>query len=227
MQKVAVGAAAAAAVFAAGGAVAATKLKSPKEENQAVLNDVANELGVTPQRLSNALKTALKNRVDEAVEDGRLTKPEADRIKTRIDANDVPFLGPGLRGGRGHFGRDHEFHHVHKLGAAAKYLGLSESALRRQLENGKTLAQVARDRDKSVEGLVDALLVEPKEQIEQDVDNGELTRAEADQFLAGMKQRITDLVNGRMPTPPGRFFRHFRGDRGGAAFLGPAPPPSF
>ena len=227
MQKVAVGAAAVAAIFVAGGAVAATKLNSPNQKNQAVLNDVANQLGVTPQRLSNALKTALKNRVDEAVKDGRLTKAEADRIKARIDANDVPFLGPGLRGGPGHHGRDHDFHHVHKLGAAAKYLGLSESALRQQLENGKTLARVAKDRGKSVEGLVDALLAESKNQIEQDVKNGELTRAEADQFVAGMKERITDLVNGRFPGPPGRFFRHFRGDRGGPALLGPAPHPSF
>ena len=35
---------------------------------------------------------------------------------------------------------------------------MTEANLREALENGKTLAQVARDRGKSVEGLVNALL---------------------------------------------------------------------
>ena len=40
-----------------------------------MLNDVAGQLGVTPERLSNAFKTALKNRIDQAVKDGHLTEP--------------------------------------------------------------------------------------------------------------------------------------------------------
>ena len=38
-----------------------------------------------------------------------------------------------------------------------------------------------------------------------------LTRAEADSMLAGLKERITDLVDGRFPQP----FRDHRGFRGG------------
>ena len=45
------------AVSGAGGAVAATKLRTPEQESRAVLNDVADQLGVTPERLSNAFKT--------------------------------------------------------------------------------------------------------------------------------------------------------------------------
>ena len=61
-----------------------------------MLNDVAGQLGVTPERLSNAFKTALKNRIDQAVKDGHLTQAEANRMKAAIDQESVPMLGPGF-----------------------------------------------------------------------------------------------------------------------------------
>ena len=39
---------------------------SPSEESKAVIDDAASQLGVEPSELSDALKQALKNRVDEA-----------------------------------------------------------------------------------------------------------------------------------------------------------------
>ena len=199
------------AVSGAGGAVAATKLRSPEHESRAVLNDVAGQLGVSPERLSNAFKTALKNRIDQAVKDGRLTQAEATRVKAAIDRESVPMLGPGFRHhGPGHFGRG-----PHALEAAAKYLGMTQAALRTQLESGKTLAQVARDRNKSVDGLVTALVAEKKARIEQGVKDGQLTRAQADELLARMKEHVTAMVNGRFER---RREHHF-------GPLGPRGPP--
>ena len=181
------------AVTGAGGAVAATKLRTPEQENRAVLNDVAGQLGVTPERLSNAFKTALKNRIDQAVKDGQLTQAQATRMKAAIDRESVPLLGPGFRhGGPGHFGRGH-----HGLEAAAKYLGMTEAALRAQLESGKTLAQLAKDRNKSVDGMVTALVAEKKARVEQAVKDGHLTQAQADELVAGIKEHVTAMVNGR------------------------------
>src|SRR5918992_2339900 len=94
--KLAAGAGAALAVAGAGGAIAATQL-SPKEESQAVVDDAAKQLGVDPAKLSDALKQALENRIDRAVEDGTLTKEQADAMKARIEADDFPlFAGPLL-----------------------------------------------------------------------------------------------------------------------------------
>lgn len=208
IQKIAAGVVALVAVSGAGAAVAATKLGSPQQENRAVVNDAANQLGVTPERLTTALKTALKNRVDAAVKAGRMTKAEGDALKARIDENAVPFMGPG-RGGFRHGGPGHHGPGgFHGLGAAAKYLDMTEPALRTALEGGKTLAQVAKDRDKSVDGLVDALVADKRDGIDQAVKDGKLTRAEADEFISGLKARITDMVNGRFAP---RFGRGFRG----------------
>ena len=220
IQKIAAGVVALVAVSGAGAAVAATQLRSPQEASRAVVNDAARQLGVTPERLSTALKTALKNRIDADVAAGRLTNAQGAELKARIDRNDVPLFGPG---GRGHHGPG--FHHRggHGLDDAAKYLGLTEAALRTQLESGKTLAQVAKDRDKSVDGLVDALVADKRERIQQDVKDGRLTQTEADEFLAGIKERVTDMVNGRFPRGErGPRFHRFDEFRGGPPMISPA-----
>lgn len=222
IQKITVAVIAVVAVGGAGAAVAATKLGSPQEESKAVVNDAAKQLGVTPERLTTALKTALKNRVDAAVKAGRMTKAEGDALKARIDENAVPLLGPG-RGRFGHGGPGHHGPgHLHGLETAAKYLGMTEASLRTALEGGKTLAQVAKDRDKSVDGLIDALVADKRDGIDQAVKDGKLTRAEADEFLSGLKARVTDMVNGRFAP---RFGRGFRG--GDDAGTRPAFAPAF
>jgi hypothetical protein len=196
-RKLLAGALAVAAVAGGGGALAASKLSSPKEESQAVIADAAGQLGITPARLTGALKKALENRVDAAVAAGRLTKAEGDAMKARIESGDVPLLGGGPLGRFGH----HGLGRGPGLDAAATYLGLTEDQLRNELQSGKTLAQIATAHGKTADGLVSALLDEAKQRIDAAVAAGRLTRADADSLLAGLKDRITDLVNGRFPQP--------------------------
>jgi outer membrane murein-binding lipoprotein Lpp len=204
-HKLVIAAVAVLSVLVASAAVAATRAFSPRQEQQAIIDDAAQQLGVEPQELSDALKQALKNRVDAAVADGRLTQEEGARLKERIDAGDTPFfgLGPGPRFGPGPGFPEHRDHALFpgKFEAAARYLGMTQARLRDALQDGKTLAQVARERGKSVDGLVDALLVPAEQKLEQAVENGELTEAEKREMLSGLRERITDIVNGRFPLP--------------------------
>ena len=121
------------AVIVVGGGIAATKALTPKQESQAVIDDAAKQLGVSPDKLSSALKQALKNRVDEAVKSGRLTKAQADRLKQAIDDGDAPLFGLGPRRfhDHGHFGFRGHVHgpFAEGLKAAADYLGLTRAQL--------------------------------------------------------------------------------------------------
>ena len=203
------------AVAAGGGAIAATKMTSPKAEQQAIINDAASQLGVTPQKLSDALTQALKNRVDAAVKAGTLTKEQGDAIKKRIDAGDAPlFLGPGLGhrfGGRGFGGPGFAHPHPAGLEAAATYLGMTQAQVREALGNGKTLAQIAKDKNKSVDGLVQALTAEATKKIDAAQTAGKITKDQAAEMKAHLNDAITDLVNGEH-----RFeHREFRGGPGG------------
>jgi len=204
-RRVAVGVAAAVAVLAAGGALAATQLSSSKEESQAVVDDAAAQLGVEPSKLDAALRKAFENRVDAAVEAGRLTKAEGDAIKARIESGEVPLFRFGHPDGR--FGHHGPF--GAKLEAAASYLGVSEDELRSELRDRKSLAQAARDHDKSVDGLIDAMVDAAEKKLDAAVAAGRLTQAEKQEMLAGLRARIADLVNGRFPPPFERGERHF------------------
>jgi hypothetical protein len=199
--KIAASATAGLAIAGGGAALAAEKLSSPSDESQAVINDAAQRLNVSPSALSNALKKALEDRVDAAVAAGRITKAEGDELKQRIESSDFPlFLGhPG-------YGEHHLFG---GLDAAASYLGMTEDALRSELESGKTLAQVAQEKGKSVDGLVQALYDDAKKHLDDAVSAGKLTRSEENTILSNVKQHITDLVNGVRP-PFGRFGDGFR-----------------
>lgn len=211
-------AAAGATLAIAGGGVAigATQLGSPSEESQAVVNDAAKQLGVTPTALSNALKQALMNRVDAAVAAGQLTKAQGDALKARIQSGAVPFFGFGP-GGPHHFGED--------LQVAADYLGLTTDELRSELESGKTMAAIAKEKGKSVDGLVNALYNAEKKELDQAVADGRLTKDQEQTILSHVRDGITAKVNGTMPKFDGRFFG-FRAPgpfRGGFEHFRPFP----
>ena len=222
-RKLLVGAAAGLAVAGAGAAIAATQFNDPKAESEAIIKDAAGQLGVQPSALSDALKKAYMNRIDAAVAAGRLTKAQGDAIKARIQSEDFPLLMPGFgfRNGPGPMGGRGAHMEMRGLGAAADYLGLSQSELMTKLQSGKSLADVAKDQGKSVDGLVQALVAEAKTHLDQAVEDGHLTPAQEDQFLSRIKRHITDFVNGTAPHGFGPSFR------GGPGFPGPGGPQFF
>jgi hypothetical protein len=205
-------------VGGAAGAIAASNLLAPDEQSKAVIDDAAEQLGVEPQALSDALKQALKNRVDEAVKAGRLTEEQGAELEKRIDSDAYPLLfGPGFRGGPRFFG-----HHVHveALGTAASYLGMTEAELREALED-KTLAEIAKDKGKSVSGLVAALVAAQEKRIDQAVADGRLTKQQATELEARLTEHMQALVNGEF-----RGMRegwHRRSWRGSFSPRGPPP----
>ena len=213
-----------------GGALAASDVFSPKEERQAIIDDAASQLGVEPSELSDALKQALKNRIDAAVEAGRLTKAQAAELKERIDSGDFPLLDPLL----GHRTFGHlDFHgpgfghvgHGAVLAAAATYLGLTEAELRARLDD-QTLAEIAKERGKSVSGLVRTMTTAAEQELDEAVANGKLTKEQAEAIKADLDSRIESLVNGE-GRPRGPFGHHpgwSRSDspRGPPSFFGPS-----
>jgi polyhydroxyalkanoate synthesis regulator phasin len=176
---------------AGGGAALAASNSSPAQENQAIVDAAAQQLGIPSSKLSDALKKALSDRVDAAVAAGRITKTEGDALKQRIASGEYPlFAGPHRGFGHGPF---------RGVDAAASYLGVTEAQLRTELEAGKTLAQVAQAHGKSVAGLVDALASDAKKHIDASVAAGRLTQQQADDVLARLRDRITARVNSAGP----------------------------
>lgn len=205
-QTIFIGAATVLAAAGGGVAVAASGAGSPSQESKAVIDDAAKQLGIPSSKLSSALKQALSNQVDAAVAAGRLTKEQGAELKQRLDSGDFPLIGGLHREGGHHSG------FFGGLSAAASYLGLTEAQLHTQTESGKSLGQVAKDHGKSTDGLIAALVADAKQKLDKAVSAGRITRAQADEMLAGLNQRITDLVNSTGDAGHGEGFRHLDGD---------------
>ena len=173
-----------------GVAIAASGPSSPSAERQAFLSDAANRLGVTSAQLQDALKQAAIDRVDAALAAGRITQAMADRIKQRIESGD---LGRGF----GHPG----FHRgLRAIGsAAATYIGITPQQLRQEIVGGKSLAQVATEQGKSVDGLKQAILDAVKTRLDKGVSSGRLNSQQEQLLLDRLKSRLDDLVNHARP----------------------------
>ena len=205
-QIVVIGAFVAILVVGGGVAVAGGGVSGDQD---AFLNDVAKRLDVTPAALKAALKGASDDRIDAAVAAGKITKAQGDAMKARSAQGGVPlFGGPRGDGGFGHHGPG-------SLDAAAKYLGLTEAELHTQLESGKTLAQIAKDKGKTVDGLKKAITDQAKKTLDAAVKAGTITQAQADEMLTRMSGHLDDMVNGTGPM-------HGDGD-GDHGFGGPPP----
>ena len=226
-RKMLAAAAAAVVVGGAGAGVAAAKLtsSSPSEESKAIVDAAAKNLGISPSKLSAALKKAFSDRIDAAVKAGRLTKAEGEELKQRIESDDFPLLGPPAFGRA--FPGPHPF--FHGLDAAASYLGLTEAQLRSRLNSGKTLAEIAKAEDKSVDGLKVALVKDARDKLDAAVKAGRLTKAEQQRVLEDLENRIDELVNAqlRLHVAGERGFGFRRFDRHGAPRFDREGPPPF
>src|SRR3954469_11880700 len=97
-SKFGIGAAAVVAAAGGGAALASSQTTSRSGDSKAVIDDAAKKLGISSSKLSDALKSALSDRVDPAVAAGRITKAEGDSLKQRITSSDFPLVGGLHRG---------------------------------------------------------------------------------------------------------------------------------
>jgi hypothetical protein len=175
------------------------------------LADVAKAQGKDVDGLEQAILAAAKSDLDKAVSDKKLTQSQADDVYNRLKDNIDDMVNGQLRFhvrgphlGFGPFGGS--------LDAAAKYLGLSQSALRDQLQDGKSLADVAKAQSKSVDGLEQAILAAQKADLDKAVSDKRITQSQADRIYDDLKDRIDDVVNGkpgdlpRLARPRGGWF---------------------
>lgn len=228
-RKLVIGLVALAVVAFAGGAYAATQ-NSASNTRQAFLDDVAKRLHVTPQQLSSALSGAFDDQLQAAVKSGRLSQAQANALKQRFKQNGaapaIPFgpfgprlARPGLHGGFGPGGPGvpgapgvpggPAGGPVGPLAGAAKYLGLSDPQLFQQLAGGKSLAQIAASRGKTVGGLEQAMTATMKSRLDKLVANKMISSAQEQEILGHWSTRLSQLVNQKgLPfAHPGLRFR--------------------
>jgi ribosomal protein S20 len=149
---------------------------------------VATEHGVDPNTVVNAIVTAVTQQIDQKAAAGSIDANRAEQAKQKLPdfANRFVNETKPRRGYR--ILKD-------ALKAAAKEIGVSEDQLKDALKNGKSIAQVAKDHDKSVDDVVDAIVKEATSDIDQAVKDGKLDSGKADKIKQKLPDRVKKLVN--------------------------------
>jgi hypothetical protein len=215
-----------AAVLAAGAgggaAIAASNNDDDRQKTeQSILDDAAKRLNVTPEALKSALGAAEDAQLDAQVKAGELTQEQADAIKkaraqsgTVLGGPGVGRGGPGGPGGKGAWGGPPRGFGLQfgldvkggAIDAAAGALGLSRDDLVAKLKAGASIADVAKDRGKSLDDVKAAITGAVTKELDQRVADKQLTADQRDKLLAGLKEHLDDLVNLTPPDRP-RFAR--------------------
>jgi hypothetical protein len=204
-----------------GAAIAAVTKGDADKTEQAILDDAAKRLNVTPGKLRDALSAAQDAQLDQAVKDGDLTQKQADAIKAAREASGRVLAGLGLRGGPGPHGVLKLHGGPGPLGKGfgvrfelfedlAKALGTTEQKLKEQLRDGKSVADVAKANGKTLADVRSAVRAAMKTRLDKAVEDGDLTQKQADHMLDRISEKITAIGSAKGLRLRGRH-HHFRG----------------
>ncbi len=158
----------------------------------ATLASIAEANGSSGDAIVAAAVEQLRERLDDAVADERITQEEADeklaeattRLEELVETENPPLRGrhrgPGfLRAG---------------LGEVADVLGLTTDELRDASRDGTTLAELAEQQGVPVDDVVAALVGPLEERLSDAVAEERITQEEADEKLAEATERAAEFV---------------------------------
>jgi uncharacterized protein (DUF433 family) len=171
-------------------------LRSALKDGKSIA-EVAKDKGVARQKVIDAMVKAAEARLDEA------KKALPDRIADVVDGK---FKGPqgkgpdgggppGHRGGRGFLGNSFE--------AAAKAIGVSVEDLRTALKDGKSIAEVAKDKGVAEQKVIDAIVKAAKDDLAAAVKDGKLDQARADEIEKDLPDHAKHFVEMAFGGGPG------------------------
>jgi hypothetical protein len=179
----------------------------------AALDAAAEALGMTTDELRQRLSDGTTSIADVAREKNVDVNAVIDAIAADQRARIEDFVNNPLRirdhgGKRGfHLGGSEKFE------AVANALGMTTDELRDALRDGKTIADVAREKNVDVQTVIDAMVGAATSAIDEAQAAGRLTEEQATRLKDGLEERITAIVNGefRGRGPGGRPWRGHRG----------------
>ena len=164
---------------------------------------VASKLGVERADLDTAMAEARQEVIEQAIEDGKITQQQADRMLS----HQLGDLKHGMTAfGRGRMGYFNGFR-GNRMGnmtdILAEHLDMTVDELVGELQAGKTVAEMAEARGVELQTLVDAIVADRAEFLSQAVAEGRMTQEQADGMLSHMEEEIAEHLTEPHPWDTG------------------------
>gem|GEM_PF-1637390 len=164
---------------------------------------VAGVLGISVEEHGAAMDTARQHVIEQAVEEGVLTQEQADQILERTEGGfkGMPFAHSGQMGGRmgsqmggwmsGRIGGPENS----LISVAAEQLDFTVDELLAELEDGRSIADVAEQRGVDAQTIADAYIAVRTERLDEAVAEGRITQEQADEMLAHMTEEVAEHLS--------------------------------
>ena len=174
---------------------------------------IAGVLGISVDEYDSAVDAARDQVLDEAVTSGWLTQDQADMMRERADEGWGEGMGPGIRPGfhgrRGGMpglqGAPHGMMGGPEgslLAVAAEQLDTTVEDLLAQVQDGNTIADLAREKGVEPQSIADAYLDNLASTLDEAVQNERVTQERADWMLEQARVRVTEQLEGTWPNCP-------------------------
>lgn len=188
-----------ATVFAAGTPTPTADGSTQTSRAQTFLDRLANNLGITTDKLQQGLKDTANQYVDQALQNGKITQQQADQAKQNI-AN-----GNGLDAFTRALGR-----HDHRLDMMrqevwndiASSLNMTPQDLKSQIQSGQTLEQIIQSKNMTVDQVVSSVVNDVKAKLDPKVTSGAITAQQEQKILDTLQTCLTNLINNGGPFFP-------------------------
>ena len=179
------------------------------------LSDICTENGADPQAVIEDVKAQVTERVNQAVENGRLTQEQADELLATIDeelneAMTTPLPEHPIRERMQMRAGDT------LVGVVAELAGVEPLDIVQEWRDAESLAAVIEAHGLDVNAVLDETEARITEEVNQALADGNLSQNTADRVLEGLRDRLTERVNSDFPPMgQGMGFGWGMGMRGG------------
>ena len=167
------------------------------------ISTLAVNLGIGEDQLKSAIKITANQEIDAAVQDGRATQDQADKLKERIANEEVGGLRSILRQA---LARHHRAStdprwpsRAMVLTSVADLLNVNPRELIAELRTGKSIAQLASDPNIGEDQLKQAILDKAEVLLQQAVTNGRITTDQKGAKLAQLVSRLDEVIRASWP----------------------------
>lgn len=150
--------------------------------------EIAQSKGISEETLISDLQAQLKEQLDQAVANGKITADKENSILEKSGAKFQKLVE--------HKGvlKEHKEQKGEPLKEVASVLGIDVKTLRDDLKAGQSIAEIAQSKGISEQTLISDLQGKLKSRLDQAVANGKLTSDKESQILEKSTERLKKLV---------------------------------
>ncbi|HWQ89743.1 MAG TPA: hypothetical protein VN374_07210 [Desulfitobacteriaceae bacterium] len=174
------------------------------------LQDLVSAQGIDKDKFVQDLVSAATAKIDQAVQNGKISSEQATEIKANLSQCVQTLLTEKWVEGKGRGNVDammgirgkmpEIFEQVQAL------LGIDATALKTELQSGKSLAEISKDKGISQDTLIEKIQTAITANLDQAAADKKITAEAAAKIKENLTQRITDMVTRKHPprqTVPG------------------------